>query len=234
MTETYKIKQTSIFLWLVSLLGTIYSSILLIASLIKFGLIPSPQGQPIYIIALVAPITFFAFKVPNHIASADIELTIDEDGLNKKWLKQFPFLDRPDIKIYWTDMKDFVYQPERQFDKFKITLKDGTKFKFHHNNDHRDKDDFQKFQLDFEKKVSKLNNDSLKKNNIKQGKTIYETAWGLISAIIGVIAIVGLIIVVLFSPFKKTTNYAMLWASLIGTIYFIYQVYVHRKKKKVD
>jgi hypothetical protein len=208
---------------------------LLIIFLKKFGLIPSPQGQPLYQIALALLVPLFSFKVTNQIACVDIELTIDESGLKRKWLRQFPFLNRPNETIYWTDMKDFVCQHEKQFDKFKVTLHDGTTFKFHHNTDHRDKDDFKKFRLDFKNKVSKLNNDNHSLNNIRLGKTVYDTPWGLISASVGVIAIVVFIIVVVFLPVKvkKATEY-ILWTPLIGTIYVIYQVYLHRKKKKVD
>jgi hypothetical protein len=191
-----------------------------------------PKDQPIFIIALVAPIIFFAFKVPNFTAAVDIELTIDNEGIKKKWLRKFLFQNRPDISIYWTEIMDFVFEPDRQFDKFKITLKDGTKFKFHHNTDHDNKDDFQQFRLDFEKKIAKINSDKDQTNDIKRGKTIYETVWGLILAVIGIIMLISIIVIFIIFPIRKTTNYAMLGASAIGTIYFIFQVYDHRKKNK--
>ena len=71
---------------------------------------------------------------------------------------------------------DYVFQPDRQFDQFKLHLKDGRKFKFYHNNDHDGKDDFQNFLADFSVKVKQYNNaDNDKKNDIRLGKTIYET-----------------------------------------------------------
>lgn len=231
MTKTYNIKQTSVFLWIFSLMASIFAGIGLMILIIKAtGFIP--KDQPIFIIALVAPIIFFAFKVPNFTAAVDIELTIDNEGIKKKWLRKFLFQNRPDSSIYWTEIMDFVFEPDRQFDKFKITLKDGTKFKFHHNTDHDNKDDFQQFRLDFEKKIAKINSDKDQTNDIKRGKTIYETVWGLILAVIGIIMLISIIVIFIFFPIRKTTNYAMLGASAIGTIYFIFQVYDHRKKNK--
>ncbi len=230
MTKTYNIKQTSVFLWILSLLASIFAGIGLMILITKTGLIS--KDQPIFIIALVAPIIFFAFKIPRYTATVDIELTIENDGLKMKWLRQFLFQNRPDRNITWTEIKDFVFEPDRQFDKFKLTLKDGTKFKFHHNTDHDNKDDFQQFRIDFEKKISKINSDKDKTNDIKRGKTIYETVWGLILAVIGIVMIVAIIIIFLFFPIKKTTNYAALGASMIGAIYFILQVYIQRTKNK--
>lgn len=195
----------------------------------KMGLIS--KDQPIFIIILVAPIIFFAFKVPRYIATADIELIIDNEGLKKKWLKQFLFQNKPDRNISWTEIKDFVFEPDRQFDKFKLTLKDGTKFKFHHNTDHNNIDDFQQFLFDFERKISKLNTENGKINNIGRGKTIYETVWGLVLAVISFLIIFATIIIFIFFPMKKTVNYAALGASIIGGIYFIFQVYIHRKSR---
>ena len=231
MTKTYNIKQTSVFLWIFSLIASTFAGTGLMILIIKAtGLIP--KDQPIFIIVLVVPIIFFAFKVPNYTATVDIELTIDNKGLKKKWLRQFLFQNRPDSNINWIEIKDFVFEPDRQFDKFKLTLKDGTKFKFHHNKDHDNKDDFQKFRLDFENKIAKINSDKDKTNDIKRGKTIYENVWGLVLAVIGIIMLIAIIVILLFFPVKKVTNYSMLGAYAIGTVYFIFQVYDHRKKNK--
>ena len=227
MTKIYNIKQTSVFLWIFLLLASLFAGTGLMILVTKTGLIPN---EPIFTIALVAPIIFFAFKVPRYTATVDIEITIDNEGLKKKWLSQFLFQKRPDINIQWTEIKDFVFEPDRQFDKFKLTLKDGTKFKFHHNTDHDNKDDFQQFRLDFEKTIANHNKDNL--NEIKRGKTIYETFWGLALAGISVVMLLAIIVMFIFFPIKKTTNYAALGASMIGAIYFILQVYVHRKNNK--
>jgi hypothetical protein len=174
-----------------------------------------------------------AFYLPRYTATADIEIHIDNVGLKRIWLRQFIFHNKIDDEIQWNEIMDYVFQPDRQFDQFKMHLKDGRKFKFYHNTDHDGKDDFQKFQSDFSERVELHNNvDKDKKNDIRLGKTIYETGWGLLLAIFGVAIIIGLPILLFLFPVKKNANYAMLAFSYIGAIYFIIQVYVHRKRRK--
>ena len=105
--------------------------------------------------------------------------------------------------------------------------------KFYHNNDHDDKDDFRKFFSDFVERVEQLNNaDKDKRNDIKLGKTLYETTGGLILAVFAVIVIIGLPILLIALPTKKTPNYFGLGVGYTGAIYFLVQVYIHRKKRK--
>lgn len=229
MTKIYNIKQTSVFLWIFSLLTSIFIGAQLIILSTKMGLIS--KDQPIFIIILVAPIIFFSFKVPRFIATADIEVIIDNEGLKKKYLKQFLFQNKPNRNINWTEIKDFVFEPDRQFDKFKLTLTDGTSFKLHHNTDHNETDDFQQFVIDFRQKISHYNSNNTGTNNIKRGKTIYETSWGLVLSVISALIIVAIITVFILYPIKKTTNYFALGASMMGAAYFIFQVYIHRTKQ---
>ena len=144
------------------------------------------------------------------------------------------FQHRPDIEINWVEVKDYVFEPDRQFDKFKMTLKDGTKIKFFHNNDYNDKDDFIKFLHEFELKIQQINADQDKAYDIKRGKTIYETHWGLLLAGFSIIIIVALPIFLLVYQPKKTPNYGALGASYFGAIFFLTQVILHRRRNKQD
>ena len=229
---TFNIRQTSTFLWIVSILATIFAGMGIFLVLVANGLIP--KGQTWLAFVIILPIFFLAFKVPNYTATVDIELTIDEQGLKKKWLKQFIFSNKPDLDIKWTEIQDFVFEPDRQFDKFKITLKDGSKFKLFHNNDHNDKDDFLRFLQAFEHKITQINSDNNKTNDIKRGKTIYETNWGLLLAAFAILLIIAVPVMFIFFPTKKTPNYGAIGASYFGAIYFLFQVYIHRRRNRVD
>lgn len=214
------------------MLVTIFAGMGIFLALSAIGLIP--KGQIWLAFVIILPIFFLAFKVPRYTATVDIELTIDEEGLKKKWLKQFIFSNKPDLDIKWTEIQDYVFEPDRQFDKFKMTLKDGSKFKFFHNNDYNDKDDFLQFLQDFEHKVTKLNTDNNKINDIKRGKTIYETNWGLLLAAFLILMIIAVPIMFVFFPTKNTPNYAAIGASYVGAIYYLFQVYIHRRQNKND
>jgi hypothetical protein len=192
-----------------------------------------PKGQPLIFILCFAPVMGLAFFLPKYTATADIEIYLDNLGLTRIWIRQFIFHNKINDELQWNEIEDYVFQPDRQFDQFKLHLKDGRKFKFYHNNDHDGKDDFQKFLTDFSEKIEQYNNaDSNKKNDIRLGKTIYETGWGLILAVFGIVIIIGLPVLIFLMPIKKNANYAMLAFSYIGAIYFIIQVYVHRKRRK--
>jgi len=229
---TYSIRQTSPTLWVISLLLTIFTGMGIAIALAANGLLP--KGQMWLSIVIIAPFFILAFKIPRYTATVDIEIIIDEYGLKKKWLRQFVFQNHPDIEIKWTEVKDYVFEPDRQFDKFKMTLKDGTKFKFFHNNDYNDKDDFIKFLHEFELKVQQINTDQDKTNDIKRGKTIYETKWGLLLAAFAIVFIIGVPIMLIAIPPKKTPNYGALGASYFGAIFFLTQVILHRQRNRED
>jgi hypothetical protein len=228
---TYKIRQSSPWLFIATLLTVIFSGMALLIFLTIYEI--RPKGQPLIFILCFAPIVGLAFYLPRYTATADIEIEFDNNGIKRKWLRQFILHNRKDDNFEWTEIDNYVFQPDRQFDQFKLHFKNGTKFKFYHNNDHDNKDDFRKFLSDFVQKVEQINNaDNDKRNDIKLGKTIYETFGGLILALIGGLMIVGIPIMLIVFPVKKTPNYAMLGVAYIGAIYFVVQVYLHRKRRK--
>lgn len=191
---TYKIKQSSPWLFIATLLTVIFSGMAILISLTSYQILP--KGQPLTFILCFAPIIGLAFYLPRYTATADIEITIDDDGIKRKWLRKFIMHSSEDSEYKWTEIADYVFQPDRQFDQFKLHLKDGTKFKFYHNNDHDNKDDFRKFLSSFVERVEQINNaDRDKLNDIKLGKTIYETFGGLILALLAVILIIGIPII---------------------------------------
>ena len=227
---TYKIKQSSPWLFIVTLLTVIFSGMAILIILTSHQILP--KGQPLIFILCFAPIVGLAFYLPRYTATADIEILIDNGGIKRKWLRQFILHNNEDNEYKWSEIADYVFQPDRQFDQFKLHLKDGTKFKFFHNSDHDSKDDFRKFLSHFIERVAQINNvDSDKRNDIQLGKTIYETFWGLILASLAVIMIIGIPIMLFAFPTNKTPNYAIFGVSYLGAIYFVIQVYIHRKKR---
>lgn len=234
MTMTYKIKQSSPLFFIMTLLTTVFSGMAILIFLSSIQILP--EGQPLIFILCFALIIGLAYYLSRFTATAEIKITIDDEGVKRQWVRQFILHSKPDNDFKWAEIEEYVYQPDRQFDQFKLRFKDGTKFKFYHNNEHDSKDDFRNFLSDFVQTVEQLNNvDDAKLNDIKLGKTIYETSWGLSIAIIAVIMIIGLPIILFVLPHNgtpKLSNYATLGASYIGAIYFIVQVYTHRKKRK--
>lgn len=231
----YRIKQTSPFNYILTFMLTFFIGMFILLKLSNQEIIP--KGQPLIFVLFFAPIIILAFYLPKFTSVALIEIIIDETGITKRWLKQFLLRKKRNEVVKWNEIQNYIFQPDRQFDKFKLNLKSGKKFVFYHNNDHDDKDDFRLFLTDFINKVENINTQEniTVKDKIRIGKTIYETKGGLILAILSIIVLVGLPILFIFSPHKdaiKTSNIFMLASSYIGAIYYIIQVYIHRKKRK--
>ncbi len=228
--KTYKIRQSSPTLWIISFILTIFVGMGIFLVFVSNRIIPKME---IWSFAIIfGSIIIAAFKIPRYTATVDIELTIDDIGIRKKWLKQFLFHNRPDIDIKWAEIKDYVYEPDRQFDKFKITLKDGERFRFFHNNDYNEKDEFLIFLNDFDKKVKEINSDQDKSNDIKRGKTIYESFGGLILAGFAILMLIAIPIILFMLPTRKTPNYGMIAIAYLGALFYLSQVIYHRRKYK--
>lgn len=226
--KTYKIKQTSLLLWSISFLFTVLVGEGIVIVLVINNVIHREQFWLIFI--LIALVFYLAFKVPRYLATVDIELIMDQDGLKKKWLKQFMFCNKPEVDIKWTEVQDYVIQPDRQFDKFRITLKDGSKFQFYHNNEHTD-DNFLTFLRHFEQRITQLNADNEITNKIKRRKTIYETNWGLALAVVAILFMIAIPTTLFLFP-KVRPNYVAIGITYSSAIYFLSQVYTYRRQNK--
>ena len=96
----YKIKQSSPWLFVATLLLTIFTGIILLLILTKYQIIP--KGHPLIFILCFTPIMILAFYFPKFIAVAEIEISFNDEGLQKKWLTQFVLHNKKDIKIKWS------------------------------------------------------------------------------------------------------------------------------------
>lgn len=228
--NSYKIYVSSPLLFIATLIVGIFGGSILIYT-IKQALFSTIDE--LFTVVFAIGLIFLVFYLARRASRAEIEIQIDNDGLKHNWVKRFPLDNRKDFEIKWMDIDNYNFQPDRQFDKFKIKLKDGAKYKFYHNNDYDDKDDFQKFLQAFTRKVHNLNSQDVNvSNNIKQGKTIYETTFGLVLAIFGLIVIIGFPIMVIFFPPEKI-SWGPAIAAYGGAIYYVSIVYLYRKRAKL-
>ncbi|MBA5246470.1 hypothetical protein H1R16_10745 [Marnyiella aurantia] len=226
----YNITQTSQFLYTVTFLITLLSGIFTLVLLV-------PKGVSFLIfLALFAPIFILAFYLPRFTSTAEIEIIMDEKGMERKWIKQFLFQTREDDYIHWMDIESYIFQPNSQFDKFKLNLKNGSNFAFFHNNESSNTDDFNHFLRDFITKVEEINTKpGDKKQPIRIGKTFYETTLGLVIAIFFVIIIIAVPTVLIVVPGKDKASSSTILGIISSSapiIFFIFQVYTHRRKRR--
>lgn len=223
--ETFKIKSTSWVLFLVTILTVIIGGIILCTKIFPLRN-NTVLAIPLVIIVFVA--AYFASRVTS---LAIIEITITDQNLHFKWLKNYVFQSNSEMTISWNEISEYKFQRDRNFDLLKFKLVDGKIFRIWHNNS-LIKDDFYNLVPAFEKGVQRYNEIQKEDANfIKRSKTIYETGLGLILAIVAVIFLISIPIVIYFLPHKSKINWFGFGAAYAGALFFIGQVVHYRKKK---
>lgn len=172
---------------------------------------------------------FIVSRFTKKISKGKVELEIKKEGIQVSWQKQFFLHNKKDHLIQWQNIKDYMFQPEQHFNLLRIRTKDNKKYKFSMMEGNS------RFPFFFDKLEeviqSKSSDDSIE---IKRAKNIYESNYGLISAILMVLVIIaGLIAFIFIKPKGNSSpNYGLLIASLAGGIFFIIQVMSFRKKNQ--
>ena len=71
----------------------------------------------------------FALYIQRFISRAEVEVSLTNNNISIKWVKQFIFHNRADREIPFHEIESYKYQEDRNFDLFKLTLKDGVEIK---------------------------------------------------------------------------------------------------------
>lgn len=225
---TYKIRTTSLLIWLATLL-----SILLGIPLLLSSLIPKNNTAILFTVGML-------FLLVNYLqrftSRGELEISFMEGMVSIKWLKQFIFHNAPDKKILLNEIESYKYQPDRNFDLFKLTLKDGTEIIIWHSN-FFSKDDFKNLVSDFPKIIDQNKHDrnipeSNSIQNIKKEKTIYETQNGIILAIFAAACIIIFTYMILANKLRHTYDFFPILGAISGSAYFLSQVIKYRKQKR--
>jgi hypothetical protein len=183
-------------------------------------------NQLIFIV-IFGGVWYLISRFTKNIAKGQVALEIKQDGIQVDWTKQIMLHDKKDLLIKWKEISDYMFQPEQHFNLLRIRTKDKRTFNFNMLDEN---DDFPLFYEKLQEEI-KTKAESI---HIQRAKNIYETKYGLISAIfIGVVIVMGLIAFLVIEPKGNSKpNYGLLIASLAGGIFFIIQVLNYRKKSK--
>lgn len=229
--KTYRLRQSSPGLFLVTLLAIIYAGMGLFILLAVLHLM-TIQNKLILVLCFL-PVAIPAFYFARKASTREIAVTMDESGLKIKWIRQFFFSRKPDDEFGWDEIAEYVFEPDRQFDRLKFRLKDGYRFSIRHNNDDDGKDDFRQFTQDFIRKVGEINDaDNNKGNDIRLGRNFFESTAGLVMALF-VIAVIILVPVslTLFPP-AKPVQYGKLAVVSLAGLFFVARVFYARRNRK--
>lgn len=233
--NTYNIRTTSWPIWILTLVIT----------LAAFGFLLSAIGIEKVAVTLVFIIlcVFASFYFQRFTSRGQVQISITKTTIEIKYLKQSLFSKKSDRVISLTDIESYKYQPDRNFDLFKLTLKYQTELYFYHYSGFSN-DDFQKLVIEFPKLVADYNShkekisvvDSTKENRnqtiIQREKTLFEGSSGLLLAGIAIIFIGVFIYLLITNKVRNVSAGFGLVASISGAIFFLSQFFKYRKKGK--
>lgn len=113
--------------------------------------------------------------IASRLSTAKIRIQLDEHGFQHEWIKRFIFSKEADIHLSWDQVIDYVFEEDRTFYKFQLTLQGKQRYRFYRQTFWPTRDDFHKFKRDFPRLMRDIK--SVSANDIVCGKTVYEENW---------------------------------------------------------
>lgn len=201
-----------------------------------------PKGDTISIISVIF-ILLLTFFLQRFTSTALVEVALTKNDVSIRWLSQYIFHHYPDKTILFSDIESYKYQPDNNFDLFKLTLKEGSEIKLWHFV-LTFKDDFDKLIMNFPQLVKSFNKRVTQKSyshneishaenkplTIKRAATIYEGEGAVFIAIFAVIVVIAVPLILYFSPKDRLKNPFIALAPMAGAVFFLTQFYMYRKK----
>lgn len=185
---------------------------------------------------LVASLFGGLFYLSRRLSTAQIAITLDVEGVHQAWLRQFVFASNPDITIRWTDMADYKFELEPGNDWFKVTLKDGTIWRFHRDLDSFKKDDFSAFRAAFTERVERYNQTNAVNHRIRRAKTFLETQVAYVLAKTASVSILAFPVVLVILAFNNSPATELVGISgavaFVPVFLFAYSVHIRRKERR--
>ena len=229
--KTYYFKTTKEFLALLTAWFSFFGGFVLLVNTLPQGV----RNMTTLIFCLVGLLCFTIYMV-KLTSFAKVEITIDYNTISIKWLQRFLIGNKPDVTISFNEIASYDAQEDVLWHWLKIKMKDGNTYKFYHSI-FLFKDDYSKFVAAFVASIKNHNMIRSGKDNlpkIKRTKALYETTGGLILAGFAMVFMIGFPILLIVFPYEKQPNYFLFGLGYIGAIYFVFQVYTHRKKNKTN
>ena len=185
---------------------------------------------------------FASFYFQRFTSRGQVQISITDTNIEIKYLKQPILSNKPDRVISLTDIDSYKYQPDRNFDLFKLTLKDQTELHFYHYSSYTG-DDFEKLVIDFPKLAATYNRhkekitfdkttkEQHKPTGITREKTIFEGKTGLFLAGVAIVFITIFIYLMAKNQVNASSGGFGLLASISGATFFLGQYFKYRNKK---
>ncbi len=219
MIKTYKFNSTRIWIFLPILIILIVSVSIILSDLLK-----PYEGFLGFVLFLIQVVISFILSWA--ISTIKLEVIIDESKIKIRKLKGI--LPYETKEFEFTEIDEYKYTPDRNFDTLKIKLKNRKTIRLVRLDTvvNRNKE-FNKFVNRFSSIVNKLNDEN--KTEIYRVLNFYETKQGIYIAYIFAICIAFLIVSLFLTP--NTMNKAGAIVAIMGGSFYIFQVIHFRRKK---
>lgn len=220
--KIYRFRVVSRILWL-----SFFTSGILTGTIL---LIYFHKKQSVILFLTIVISIFYSVKfLIKTKAYTDVEVYLTDLAIECNWARPFLFQSKENSYIEWSTIKSYTFEPQQRFDLFKIKTHSGQTIRLSHDKESNQRDDFKIFLRDFKQKVKGINKEQSNFTTIQKGKTIYETSFGIITAYI---FLISLPYILYLSFTNENKNPGSLIFSISSGLYFVLQVYNHRKRKK--
>lgn len=180
-----------------------------------------------FVVFLLAMIISFSLSI--FISTIRIAVTINDTGIKIEKIKGIlPYKSRD---IQFPEIIEYSYMPDRQYDIFKLTLRNHKHIRFVQFDSifPSKPDELKRLVNRFAKTVDLLNDE--KRTEIFRVQNFYETKDGIHIAFIFGFSILLLLLLNFISPTNSITQPGI-WVAISGGGFYIYQVIRFPKKKK--
>lgn len=223
-SQVYHVKAASWILFILTFLIVIFSGI---GILLAF--LPKGKNESIILIAGFA-IVGLAWLSTRWTSVAKTEWVLSDAGIELSWKTQFLLHRRQDRFIPWRELDRYKFQPDRNFDLLKLTTKLGDVIRIWHKSD-TIKDDFNLLVSAIRERVAQQNAVTTEAPII-ESKNIYQKKSGIAVAVVAAIFLIVLPLLLWKRPASKPVNWPAMTAICAGALFYIVQVWEHRKKRK--
>lgn len=163
MKKEYHIKIYSIGKFIISFSVALSLLIIVLKNYI------SPIDNKFFSLLLFIGIFAISFYIALLAGSAKVIIIFTEEAFIHIWEKKFLFSRERNIKILWGNIKNYVFEEDRNFDSFIINLTTNQRYKINKQTIIPVKDDFDKLVKNFPKFANEYRKKNVSENNIVMG-----------------------------------------------------------------
>ena len=128
--KTYKFNVSNPWLVFPTLIFSTFSGVKLDLYIQDLGIFA--DNKVIFGILSMILLVFFTIFMVWLIASAEMEVTLDDDIVSIKWIRQFLFNKKQDMKLPFNEMAAYVTRGDIHWNFLTINMSNGFEYKFKH------------------------------------------------------------------------------------------------------